>query len=143
MERSAVQLRDRTKRFALRIMKLFRALPQRADALVVGKQMLRSGTSVAANYRAVCRARSHNEFYSKLCVTLEEADETLLWLELLSDSGLVNPASVRDLKTEANELVAIFAAARKTARESASQEISKSANVKSPNQQIAKSANGN
>jgi four helix bundle protein len=115
-------------------MKLFRILPQRADALVIGKQLLRSGTSVAANYRAVCRARSHNEFYSKLCVTLEEADETLLWLELLSESGLVDPASIRDLKAQANELVAIFAAARKTAR---------SSEPKSPNQQISKSVNGN
>jgi len=113
-------------------MKLFRLLPQRPDAQVIGKQMLRSGTSVAANYRAVCRARSHNEFYSKLCITLEEADETLLWLELLSESGLVDPLSIRDLKAEANELVAIFAAARKTAKgsqqESANQQISKSAN---------------
>jgi four helix bundle protein len=97
-------------------MKLFRLLPQRPDAQVIGKQMLRSGTSVAANYRAVCRARSHNEFYSKLCITLEEADETLLWLELLSESGLVDPISIRDLKVEADELVAIFTSARKTAK---------------------------
>ena len=134
MDRSAAQLRDRTKRFALKIMKLFRLLPQRPDAQVIGKQMLRSGTSVAANYRAVCRARSHNEFYSKLCITLEEADETLLWLELLSESGLVDPLSIRDLKVEADELVAIFASARKTAKDSQEE---------SANQQISKSANGN
>ena len=132
MERSDAQLRDRTKQFALRVMKLCQALPQTPAGRVVGSQLLRSGTSVAANYRAACRARSHSEFYSKLCIVLEEVDETLLWLELLRDSGTVSPARLRELVQEAEELVAIFASARRTARRSKSA----SAISKSPNQQI-------
>jgi len=74
---SAEQLRNRTKQFANRIISLFRALPRTVDAQVIGKQLLRSGTSVGANYRAACRARSRNEFISKLGIVVEEADESI------------------------------------------------------------------
>jgi four helix bundle protein len=75
------QLRDRTKAFALRVIRLYRALPYKTDALIMCKQLLRSGTSVAANYRAVCRARSKTEFVAKIGIVAEEADEAMLWLE--------------------------------------------------------------
>ena len=83
------ELKNRTKLFAIRIVKLFRSLPRTEEARVIGRQMLRSGTSVAANYRAVCRARSKAEFIAKVGVVVEEADETVLWLELLVDTQIV------------------------------------------------------
>jgi four helix bundle protein len=110
------ELRARTTAFALRIIKLFRALPRSEEARVIGRQVLRAGTSVAANYRALCRARSKAEFISKMGVIIEEADESVFWLELLVDAGLVYEARTKDLLAEANELVAIFVASRKTAR---------------------------
>ena len=116
MEHPAVDLKERTKKFALRVMRVVRSLPQRAEARVIGHQLLRSGTSVAANYRAVCRARSRPEFLAKLAIVVEEADESAFWLELLVDGGLVHEAKLRDLRSEANQLVAIFNASRTTAR---------------------------
>ena len=79
----AEELKVRNKRFAIRIVKLFRSLPRTDDARIIGKQVLRAGTSVAANYRAVCRARSKAEFIAKIGIVVEEADETTFWLELL------------------------------------------------------------
>lgn len=110
------ELRKRTKQFAIRIVKLFRALPRSREASVLGAQVLRSGTSVAANYRAVCRARSKAEFISKIGVVVEEADETVFWLELLVETGIVKAARMESLLGEANELLAIFAASQRTAR---------------------------
>jgi four helix bundle protein len=113
------QLRDRTKKFALRIIRLYRSLPYRTDTQVLGKQLLRSGTSVAANYRAVCRARSKAEFVARIGIVVEEADETILWLELMTESGIVSPERTQELLQEANELTAIFAASQRTARNAA------------------------
>ena len=112
------QLKARTKAFAVRIVRLFQALPTRPDAQVLGKQALRSGTSVAANYRAACRARSKPEFIAKIGVVAEEADETVLWLELLTDAGIVPAAKLEPLMKEARELTAIFTASQNTARRS-------------------------
>jgi len=109
------ELKARTKRFALRIIKLVGSLPRGLAADIIGRQLLRSGISVGANYRAACRARSRPEFASRLAVAEEEADETLYWLELLAESGLVRVERLRDLMEEADELVAIFTASRKTA----------------------------
>jgi four helix bundle protein len=81
------QLRGRTKTFALRVIRLFRSLPFKPDAQVLGKQLLRCGTSVAANYRSVCRSRSKAEFVARIGIVVEEADEAVLWLELLTESG--------------------------------------------------------
>jgi four helix bundle protein len=109
-------LRDRTKRFALRVFKLFRSLPKSDEGRMLGKQLLRCGTSVAANYRAVSRARSRDEFVSKMGLVIEEADETVFWLEFLVDTGMVPKPRLESLLAEANELVAIFVASRKTAK---------------------------
>ena len=95
---------------------MFRALPSKPDAQVLGKQVLRSGTSVAANYRAACRARSKQEFVAKIGVVAEEADETVLWLELLGDAGIIERTRLRCLMKEAGELSAIFTASYNTAR---------------------------
>jgi four helix bundle protein len=112
----AEQLKARTKQFAIRIVRLFRALPKTEEARLVGRQMLRAGTSVAANYRAVCRARSRAEFIAKMGVVVEEADETAFWLEFLVDTEIIRPKRIEALLTEANELLAIFAASVRTAK---------------------------
>jgi four helix bundle protein len=111
------QLRGRTRAFALRVIRLYRSLPYKTDAQVLGKQLLRSGTPVAANYRAVCRARSKAEFVAKIGVVVEEADEVVLWLELMTESGIISSAKTEELLKEANELTAIFAASQRTARQ--------------------------
>jgi four helix bundle protein len=112
------QLRDRTKAFALRVIRLFRSLPYRTDTQVLGKQLLRCGTSVAANYRAVCRARSKSEFIARIGIVAEEADECVLWLELLTESGIVKPEMTAELLKEARELTAIITASQQTAKRS-------------------------
>ncbi len=116
VDSKSFQLKARTKTFAFRIVKLFQALPSRPDAQTLGKQVLRSGTSVAANYRAACRARSKQDFVSKIAIVAEEADETLLWLELLGDTGIVRPLRLEPLMKEAHELSAIFTVSYNTAR---------------------------
>src|SRR6266571_546840 len=112
----AKQLQDRTKKFAIRVIKAFARLPRDEAARIIGRQFLRSGTSVAANYRAACRARSLADFISKLSVVLEEADETLFWLDLLADSKIVSPDSVKSVRSECNELVKIFSSSLRTAK---------------------------
>jgi four helix bundle protein len=124
MDNKAEALKDRTKNFALRIIRVIRCLPPGYEGRVIGHQLLRSGISVAANYRAVCRARSRAEFLSKLSIVIEEADESAFWLELLVDAGLISGAKLKDLKSEANQLVAIFNASRMTARKGSQSEIS-------------------
>ncbi len=109
-------LRNRSKTFAYRVIKLFQRLPKTTEAQVIGKQLLRSGTSVAANYRAAARARSHAEFVSKIGIVVEEADESVFWLECLSDNGIVRVELLADILREANELLAIFAASQRTAK---------------------------
>ena len=116
MVTQATVLQSRTKQFAIRIVKLFRSLPKTEEARVIGKQVLRSGTSVAANCRAVCRARSKAEFIAKVGVVVEEADETVFWLELLSETRIVEERKLVELLREANELLAIFAASQRTAK---------------------------
>jgi len=111
------QLKARTKDFAIRIVRVFKSLLKNDEARIIGKQLLRAGTSVAANYRAVCRSRSKAEFISKMSVVVEEADETAFWLELLFETRIIAEARLRDLLSEANELLAIFAASLWTARE--------------------------
>ena len=113
------ELRNRTKQFAYRIIRLFRSLPRTTEAQVIGKQLLRSGTAVAANYRATGRARSRAEFVSKIGIVVEETDETLFWLECLADNGIVRQTRLHDLIAEANQLLAIFAASQQTARAAA------------------------
>ncbi len=109
------ELKTRTKQFALRVMKLVGALPQNAVARAIGNQLVRSGTSVGANYRAACRGRSKAEFSAKLGIVVEEADESCFWLELIIEGELLPESRVDDLLREANEITAIMVASRKTA----------------------------
>lgn len=109
-------LRDRTKAFALRIIKMYGRLPRSTEAQVLGKQVLRAGTSVAANYREASRARSDAELISKLGLVEQELDETLLWLELLVESKIVPEAKMAELHKEADELLRMAIAAIKTAK---------------------------
>ena len=112
----AAELRRRTKSFAIRIVNLFRSLPRSPDAQTRGKQLLRSGTSVGANYRAVCRARSQAEFIARMGIVVEEADESVFWLELLGETGVISPTRTQDLLKEANELVRILGASLRTSK---------------------------
>ena len=105
----------RTKQFGLRVMKLVEALPRNVQGRTIASQLMRSGTSVAANYRAACRARSKPEFIAKLGTVEEEADESGFWLELIIESGLLIEKNVRPFLIEAGELVAITASSKKTA----------------------------
>ena len=111
-------LRVRTKEFAQRIMRLVDSLPARRSCEVIGKQLLRSATSVGANYRSACRARSTAEFVAKLGIVEEEADESEYWMELLMDGEIVKREILGDLHTEAGEIVAMVVASIKTARNS-------------------------
>jgi four helix bundle protein len=109
------QLKQRTKQFALRIIKLVGSLPQTIEGREIGRQLIRSGTSIGANYRGACKGRSTAEFIAKLGIVEEEADETAYWLELVIEGGLLEKEVVQLLVQEANELVAIMASSRKTA----------------------------
>ncbi|WP_138477778.1 four helix bundle protein [Dyadobacter bucti] len=108
-------LRDRTKSFVLRSIRLFKSLPQNEEARIIGKQFLRSSSSVGANYRAVCRSRSQREFFAKLSITIEEADESLFWIEIISESGLLPLEKLKSLMQEAEEIIKILSKARKSA----------------------------
>ena len=114
--RRSEALKARTKQFALRIIRMSRALPPTLESRVIGKQLLRSATSVAANYRSTCRARSRAEFLAKIGIVVEEADESAFWLELLADAEIISKERLRELTTESNELLAIFAAAQLTTK---------------------------
>lgn len=109
-------LKARTKVFALRIIGLVDAMPHSQAGQTIARQLLRCATSVGANYRAACRARSRAEFAAKISIVVEEADETLYWLELLKESGLIASERLTQLLREANELVAIAVSSRKTAK---------------------------
>ena len=110
------ELKIRTKLFALMIIKLIEDLPGTKAGLTIGNQIIRSGTSVAANYRAACRARSNADFISKINIVEEECDETLFWLELIVEADLLKKEKLHGILKEADELTAIFTASGKTAR---------------------------
>ena len=109
-EEKTRDLKQRTKDFALRIIRLYVALPKTTEAQVLGKQVLRSGTSIGAHYREAQRAKSDADFINKIEGGLQEADETLYWLELLADSGIVSARRLQPLVTEAEELIKMFVA---------------------------------
>ena len=113
---NAEDLKQRTKQFALRVLKLVAALPNSVEGRVVGGQLVRAGTSVASNYRAACRGRSRAEFVAKLGIVIEEADESAFWLELIIESSLLRAKLVQPLLDEANELTRIMVSSRVTAR---------------------------
>jgi len=110
-------LKQRTKKFALNVIKLVKAMPEDRIGRVLGNQILRSGTSVAANYRSAYKARSKADFISKITIVEEEADETTLWLELIMESDTLMNDFTKTLHKEANELTAIFTSSGKTAKE--------------------------
>jgi len=112
----AKQLQARTKAFAIRIIEAFARLPKDEAARIIGRQFLRSGTSLAANYRAACRARSAADFISKVSIVTEEADETLFWFELLVEADLISPKLAAPLLWECAELLKIFSASLATAK---------------------------
>lgn len=117
MQKYENDLRDRTKRFALRIVRMFVALPKTTEAQVLGKQVLRSGTSVGANYREAYRGRSRAEFIAKCGDSLRELEETGYWLELLIDGGIVTGKKLSGLRQECDELTAIFVTILKRSKE--------------------------
>ena len=112
------EMKARTKTYANRVVKVCQALPNNWISKTLGSQLLRSGTSVGANYRAVCRAKSSADFINKLRIVEEECDESIFWMELLVENGLVKPQRLRDLMNEGNEIVSITVASAKSARTS-------------------------
>ena len=113
-------LRERTKAFSLRIIRMYVSLPKTQEAQVLGKQVLRSGTSPGAHYREACRSRSPAEFVSKIEGGLQELEETAYWLELLVEGGIVPPKRMADLLAETDELIAIFTSSAMTAKKNKS-----------------------
>jgi len=111
-----LEFKKRTKEIALRIIKLVDSLPPASSAQIIGKQLLRSGTSVGANYRAACRAKSSADLIHKLSIVEEEADECLYWLELLNDSGIVAEKKLSKLYADVNEILAMTVSSIKTMR---------------------------
>ena len=116
MKMDKSELKQRTKQFALRIIELVESLPKSRTAEILGRQLLRSGTSIGSNYRAACRSRSSAEFIAKLGIVEEEADESAYWMELLVESRIVETSEVDFLMREANEFLAITVASIKTAK---------------------------
>jgi len=113
----AVKMQVRTRTFSVQIVRFFIKLPRTEEARVLGKQLLRAGTSVGANYRAACRSKSAADFISKMGTVVEEADESGYWLDLLESSGICSQSSVQPLKSEAEELLRIFSASLHTAKQ--------------------------
>lgn len=111
----AEEFKKRTKKFAIEIIFLFRRLPKTEEAKIIGQQLIKAATSVASNYRAACRGRSDNEFYSKISIVVEEADETVFWLEVLKESKVYEVGE--EIMKEANEILAIVSASRKTKKD--------------------------
>jgi four helix bundle protein len=114
MNMTEAELRDRTKAFSRRVLRLIEAMPRTTSGRIIAGQLGRSGTSVGANYRAVCRARSAADFVSKLGVVEEEADESAFWMELVTEEGLLPAEEVQPLWGEASALTAIMVSSRKT-----------------------------
>ncbi len=115
------EMKKRTKEFALRVIRVVDLLPRGKTSDIIGRQLLKSGTSVAANYRSACRAKSTADFINKMSIVEEEADESCFWMELLIDGGLVFEPHLQGLKAEASELLAITVASITTARKRAKQ----------------------
>jgi four helix bundle protein len=110
------EMKERTKEYAKRILKLCRTLPQTKEGQLLSSQLFRAGTSVGANYRAACRARSKADFISKLGIVLEEADESLYWLEIITETKLIDPPLVVSLMKEGNEIASILVASINTSK---------------------------
>lgn len=116
MNNIAEELKSRTKQLAIQVVKLCRTLKKDEESIIIKRQIIRSATSTAANYRAVCRARSDAEFFAKLCIVVEEADETLFWLELITELELTSSPLLADALEETSQLVKIFSKSKKTVK---------------------------
>ena len=116
LKMNAEEMKTRTKEFAKDIINLCRKLPNNREGRLIGNQVFKSGTSVAANYRAACRGRSKAEFIAKLGIVEEEADETLFWLEIIEEMNIYDPSSVDSLMQECDEIIAIMVSSVKTAK---------------------------
>ena len=110
----AEAFKKRTKKFVVDNIKFFRTLPKTEEAKIIGRQLLRSSSSVGSNYRAACRARSKAEFHSKLSTVVEESDESVFWMEVLIEADIVDPAAIDYLLKEGNEILRVVSASRKT-----------------------------
>ena len=110
----ATHFRNRTKKFVVDNIRFYRTLPKTDEGKIIGKQLLRSSSSVGSNYRAACRARSQGEFHSKLSIVVEEADESVFWMEVMEEADVVKPNEVFKLKSEALEILKVLSTARKT-----------------------------
>lgn len=121
----AEQFRSRTKKFVVDNIKLYRSLPKTEEARIIGKQLLRSSSSVGANYRAACRARSQAEFYSKISIVVEEADESIFWMEVLIEAEVIQKPQMISLMNEANEILKVTSSARKTVSEKGNFKLNK------------------
>lgn len=110
------KFQTRTKKFAISAIDLYQQLPKTEEAKIIGRQFLRSALSVGANYRAVCRARSKAEFFSKLSITVEEADEVLYWVEILTESEILNYDKISTFVKESKEILAVLSTARKNTK---------------------------
>jgi four helix bundle protein len=110
----AETFKNRTKKFVVDNIRFFRTLPKTEEAKIIGRQLLRSSSSVGANYRAACRARSKAEFHSKLSTVVEEADESVFWMEILIEAGVVAERELSSLIDEANQILRVTSASRKT-----------------------------
>lgn len=108
------RFRNRTKKFVVDNIRLYRSLPKTEEARIVGKQLLRSSSSVGANYRAACRARSQAEFHSKISIVVEEADESSFWMEIMIEADIVSKNEISSLMEECNEILKVTSSARKT-----------------------------
>ncbi len=108
------RFRNRTKKFVVDNIRLYRSLPKTEEARIVGKQLLRSSSSVGANYRAACRARSQAEFHSKISIVVEEADESAFWMEIMIEADIVSKNEISSLMEECNEILKVTSSARKT-----------------------------
>ena len=139
LEMNPQELKDRTKQLALRVMRLVDALPRTPKGNALASQLVRSGMSIASNYRAACRGRSRAEFIAKIGVAEEEADETALWLELIVADKILQEKKILPLLTEANELVAIMAASYISASRKNDTRISKSQSAISNQQSVLRS----
>ncbi len=108
---------DRTKHFALRVIRLSRSIPKTTEGVIIAKQVIRSGTSVGANYRAACRSKSRHDFISKLSIVEEETDETIFWMEILVEAGIMKKDLLSDLMEEANQILAIVIKSKITTKQ--------------------------
>jgi four helix bundle protein len=131
------ELQNRTKKFHIEVIKLCEYFPKNAAGFEIAKQLIRSAGSAGANYRAACRGKSKTDFIYKIEVVLEKADESLYWLEISKETGLIKISSIDELIKEANELVSIFNAADMTAKRNRNEEIPKSINLKIRNNNVS------